>query len=94
MHLDSDSPMPPIDCRALRRRLGLTQAQFSIAFGISIGTLRNWEQRRSSPDAAACVLLHLISARPDLVFASVHTLPLAEHSAEENDESTRFTVSA
>lgn len=32
------------DITALRRFVGLTQADFALAMGISVHTLRNWEQ--------------------------------------------------
>ena len=39
--------------KALRQRLGMTQAEFAEAFRLPITTLRDWEQRRSVPDAPA-----------------------------------------
>lgn len=36
-----------VDVRAIRRRMGLTQAAFADRFGFSLGTLRDWEQGRS-----------------------------------------------
>ncbi|HEV3191337.1 MAG TPA: helix-turn-helix domain-containing protein, partial [Polyangiaceae bacterium] len=38
--------LKPGDVAALRRFIGLTQAQFAEALGISVHTLRNWEQDR------------------------------------------------
>ncbi len=32
------------DVAAIRKKYGMTQQEFSILLGISIGTLRNWEQ--------------------------------------------------
>lgn len=43
--------------KVLRRRLGMTQAEFAEAFHLPITTLRDWEQRRSTPDAPARALL-------------------------------------
>lgn len=42
-----------IDVRAIRRALGLKQAEFAAAYGFSLGRLRDWEQGRSRPDSAA-----------------------------------------
>src|SRR5438067_1292387 len=39
--------------KVLRERLGMTQAEFAEAFHLPITTLRDWEQRRSTPDAPA-----------------------------------------
>ena len=41
------------DIVALRRFTGLTQQAFANALGISVHTLRNWEQGRRSPDGPA-----------------------------------------
>ncbi len=51
--------------KVLRGRLGMTQAEFSMAFGIPVGTLRDWEQHRSVPDATAQALLLAIEREPD-----------------------------
>ena len=41
------------DVATLRRFVGLTQARFARAMGISVHTLRNWEQGRRRPDGLA-----------------------------------------
>jgi putative transcriptional regulator len=51
--------------KALRQRLGMTQAQFARAFHLPITTLRDWEQRRSTPDAPARALLLAIERDPE-----------------------------
>jgi len=33
-----------VDVVATRERLGLSQAEFATAFGVSVSTVRNWEQ--------------------------------------------------
>ena len=43
--------------KVLRQRLGMTQTEFAEAFHLPITTLRDWEQRRSTPDAPARALL-------------------------------------
>jgi putative transcriptional regulator len=43
----------PVDGTAIRTRLGLTQHDFAERFGIPVTTVREWEQRRRVPDAAA-----------------------------------------
>ncbi len=42
--------------KALRQSMGLTQQEFAIAFHLPLTTLRDWEQRRSTPDAPARAL--------------------------------------
>jgi putative transcriptional regulator len=53
--------------KALRQRLGMTQAEFAEAFHLPITTLRDWEQRRSTPDAPARALLLAIERDPDVM---------------------------
>ena len=45
----------------LRWKLGLSQAEFAKRFRIPLGTLRDWEQRRSEPDQAARAYLKVIA---------------------------------
>jgi putative transcriptional regulator len=51
--------------KALREKLGMTQREFADAFGLPVGTLRDWEQRRSLPDAPARALLRAIEKEPE-----------------------------
>jgi len=53
--------------KVLRRRLGMTQAEFAEAFHLPITTLRDWEQHRSTPDAPARALLLAIERDPEVV---------------------------
>ena len=57
----------PADIAATRRRLGLSQTEFAAWFGISPGTLRNWEQGRRVPEGPARVLLRVIERDPEAV---------------------------
>ena len=57
--------------RELRRRLGLSQAQFAARFGFSVETLRNYEQGHRQPKGPARVLLEVIAAEPDAVTRTV-----------------------
>jgi len=52
------------DIVALRRFVGLTQEQFAEALGISVHTLRNWEQGRRSPEGPALALLRIAARHP------------------------------
>jgi putative transcriptional regulator len=52
------------DVAAFRRFLGMTQQSFSEALGISIHTLRNWEQGRRSPEGPALALLRIAARHP------------------------------
>jgi putative transcriptional regulator len=59
--------VPEVDVRAARQRLGLSQPDFANAFGVSVATVRNWEQRRRQPKGAARVLLTVIERNPTAV---------------------------
>jgi putative transcriptional regulator len=61
----------PSELRELRERFGLTQARFSALMGISVSTLRNWEQGRRRPEGSARVLLRVVAERPDAVMEVV-----------------------
>jgi putative transcriptional regulator len=55
------------DVRSLRKRYGLSQPKFAALLGISVGTLRNWEQGRRQPEGSAKVLLRIVAKHPDAV---------------------------
>ena len=55
---------PVKDIVALRRFVGLTQEEFADALGISVHTLRNWEQGRRSPEGPALALLRIAARHP------------------------------
>ncbi len=56
-----------VDVRAIRAGLGLSQAAFARRFGFSPATIREWEQGRRQPEAAARVLLLVIASKPEVV---------------------------
>lgn len=51
----------------IRRTLGLTQEEFAARYHIPLGTLRDWEQGRSVPDAPARAYLTVIAKEPERV---------------------------
>jgi putative transcriptional regulator len=55
------------DISALRRFIGLTQTQFAQAMGISVHSLRNWEQGRRHPDGSAIALLRIAARHPRII---------------------------
>jgi putative transcriptional regulator len=56
-----------VDVSAIRARTGLSQEAFAHRIGVSVGTLRNWEQGRRKPDGPAKVLLALLERDPGIV---------------------------
>ena len=59
------------DVAALRRFVGLSQSQFAQAMGISVHTLRNWEQGRRKPDGPAIGLLRIAARHPRIIRENV-----------------------
>ena len=55
------------DIAALRRFVGLSQPKFAQAIGISVHTLRNWEQGRRRPEGAAIALLRIAARHPRII---------------------------
>lgn len=55
------------DVVALRRFVGLTQVRFAQAMGISVHTLRNWEQGRRLPEGPAIALLRIAARHPRII---------------------------
>jgi putative transcriptional regulator len=55
------------DVAALRAFIGLTQVQFAAALGISVHTLRNWEQDRRTPEGPALALLRIAARHPGVL---------------------------
>lgn len=64
-------PDAAIDVRAIRDRLGLTQEQFAVRYGLDIDAVRNWEHGRRTPDTAARSYLRAIASAPDAVEAAL-----------------------
>lgn len=56
-----------LDVASIRKRTGLSQNGFASTIAVSVGTLRNWEQKRRQPEGPARVLLALLDHNPKLV---------------------------
>ena len=57
----------PPNVKAIRGKLSLTQQEFAQMIGVSVGTLRNWEQGRRVPKGPARALLTVASHNPEAV---------------------------
>jgi DNA-binding transcriptional regulator YiaG len=64
-------PPEAVDIKALRERLGLSQEEFALRYGLDVSTLRNWEQGRSTPELAARAFLSVIAHDPEAVERSL-----------------------
>ena len=60
-----------INVKEERKKLGLSQNEFAEAFGVSVATLRNWEQDRRKPKGAAKILLNVIHNDPQAVINAI-----------------------
>src|SRR5258707_2255482 len=57
----------PVDVKAIRKRVKMSQAEFSRAYGISKRALQEWEQGGRQPDSAARAYLTVIAKEPVVV---------------------------
>jgi putative transcriptional regulator len=57
--------------RRVRRRLGLSQLEFSHRIDVSLETIRNWEQGKRSPTGAAKALLKVLDKAPEAALSAL-----------------------
>ena len=57
----------PIDVKAIRKRMRMSQAEFSRAYGISKRALQEWEQGGRQPGSAARAYLTVIAKESAVV---------------------------
>jgi putative transcriptional regulator len=62
----------PLDIKAVRTKVGMTQIEFATAFGISLGTLRHWERGDRKPQGPALVLLNVVAKEPEAVLRALN----------------------
>jgi putative transcriptional regulator len=56
------------DVKRIRANYKLSQGEFAALLGISVATLRNWEQGRRTPEGPARILLQIAAKHPDAVW--------------------------
>jgi len=61
----------PVDVKAIRGKLGRSQTEFALMIGVSVATLRNWEQGRRRPEGPARALLRVAERDPQAVAAAL-----------------------
>jgi putative transcriptional regulator len=61
------------DVKRIRAEHRLSQSEFASLLGISVRTLRNWEQGRRRPEGPARVLLQVVAMHPSAVWDSVRS---------------------
>ncbi|MBO9497746.1 helix-turn-helix domain-containing protein [Thalassotalea sp. G20_0] len=62
----------PLDIKAIRHKVNMTQEEFANAVGVKLPTLRHWERGDRKPTGPARVLLNLLSREPDTVLRLLH----------------------
>lgn len=62
-----NSPELP-DVKSIRQNYQLSQNEFATLLGISLATLRNWEQGRRKPEGPARILLQVAAKHPEAVW--------------------------
>lgn len=62
----------PADIKAVRKKLKASQTDFALMIGVSVATLRNWEQGRRVPEGPALALLRVASKEPLAVAKALH----------------------
>ncbi|MCW6513178.1 helix-turn-helix domain-containing protein [Lichenifustis flavocetrariae] len=72
---DFERMKPTPRTKIIRRALGLSQEEFAARFHIPLGTLRDWEQGRKDPDAAARAYLMVIGRNPAAVTEALQPAP-------------------
>lgn len=74
-HQEADDAQAMLDAarfaRRVRKRLGLTQAEFSKRIDVPIDTIRNWEQGKRFPTGAAKSLLKLLDKMPEKALSAL-----------------------
>ena len=66
-----------VDVKAIRNRLGMTQAKFSGVFGFSLDAIKHWEGGRRTPEAPARTLLTVIDKNPTAVLTALNPAAFA-----------------
>jgi putative transcriptional regulator len=61
----------PADIKDVRLTLGKSQVEFAMMIGVSVATLRNWEQGRRTPDGPAMALLKVAAKNPKAVASAL-----------------------
>src|SRR5258708_4097823 len=81
-----------VDVKAIRNRLGMTQARFSNTFGFSLDAIKHWEGGRRSPEAPARTLLTVIDKNPAAVLTALNPAAFAAAVGSSKPTADRVRV--
>jgi len=81
-----------VDVKAIRSRLGMTQARFSATFGFSLDAIKHWEGGRRTPEAPARTLLTVIDKNPGAVLTALNPAAFAAAVGSSKAATVRVRV--
>jgi putative transcriptional regulator len=81
-----------VDVKAIRNRLGMTQARFSDTFGFSLDAIKHWEGGRRTPEAPARTLLTVIDKNPAAVLTALNPAAFAATVASSKPATVHVKV--
>ena len=81
-----------VDVKAIRNRLGMTQAKFSDTFGFSLDAIKHWEGGRRIPEAPARTLLTVIDKNPAAVLSALNSRAFAASVGSSKPTTLRIRV--
>ena len=79
-----------VDVKAIRNKLGMTQARFSNTFGFSLDAIKHWEGGRRTPEAPARTLLTVIDRNPAAVLTALKPAAYAAATGSSKSIKVRF----
>ena len=68
------------EVKRIRDGYNLSQSEFATLLGISLATLRNWEQGRRAPEGSARILLQVVAKHPEAVWDVVRPVTQTSRS--------------
>jgi putative transcriptional regulator len=71
-----------VDVKSIRKRLNMTQARFSDAFGFSLDAVKHWEGGRRTPEASARAFLTVIAKNPAAVINALQPASAAHRTSQ------------
>ncbi|MFA3919162.1 helix-turn-helix domain-containing protein [Ruegeria hyattellae] len=70
------TPKKEYSVKQLRRRLGFTQEQFSVLYGVEMRTLQNYENGSRRPDGSTVAYFEMIERDPEITKRGLNEEPL------------------
>lgn len=84
-HFVVDGP----NVKRIRENYNLSQGKFAALLGISVATLRNWEQGRRTPEGPGRILLQVAAKHPHVLLDVVRSLPVKDQTVRPSKVGSR-----